>query len=137
MRWQAPSERTQMWILGPIVFPAAAFAAVMLSPLILLFWIDHQWRRRQILRGRHVWFAWRPVKFDSFWYDDVPSCWYWLERIERRLNGNGWQYWPLGFDDPYEPAQGTDARSGETACGLAPKGDGPVGEADASKGNPA
>lgn len=100
MQWKNPTVPD--WLAASIGYPVAAIGLVVFSPLLLTLWVDDVWSRRQRAKGRHVWFAWRPVYFDGFWYEDQPSRWFWLERIERRRDHRGWQYWPLGFVDPYE-----------------------------------
>lgn len=104
MRWRPPSERVQLCLVAPIAIPVGVMLAVWLSPLIAWAFIEAKLRKRQRGRGRHIWFAWHPVKFDAFWHNDVESQWFWLERVERRRNSDRWQYWPVGFVDPYEAA---------------------------------
>lgn len=105
MKWKAPSERVQFIIAAPIAVPVALAAAVVLLPVAGLIWLEEQWAKRQRAKGRHVWYAWRPVKFDAFWYNDMDSCWFWLEPVDRRWSRGRWEYLPLGFDDPYEMMQ--------------------------------
>jgi hypothetical protein len=78
MRWQAPSERTQMILLSPVLI-------VCVPPLFLAFGMLWCWQkiycRLAPSSDWHHWFAWRPVQH----YNGVD--WFWLEHIERRWDG--------------------------------------------------
>lgn len=106
MRWQPPSERVQFALASPLVIPAAVFLAAVILPLVPLFIASDWWTRRQIAKGWHRWFAWRPVRFDGFWYD-MPSQWMWLETVERRRNFANWERRPLSATRPYRDSGGT------------------------------
>ena len=100
MRFKPLSERAQMIILAPIVFPLAALAVPFVLPMAAIAWCLNKfasWKgARNSLAPRRQWFAWRPVKFDGFW-EDVPTQWLWLERVEALWTRKEWQYRPLGF----------------------------------------
>lgn len=80
MRWQAPSERTQLILLAPIIVPAC----IVLVPTLALM---TAWQKLYALvapsREYHRWFAWRPVRH----FNDRD--WLWLEYVERRWCGHG------------------------------------------------
>lgn len=91
MKWRAPSERTQLILLSPVL-AVVALAALWFLPLAGLFWLDGKWRTRQAARGWHPWLAWRPVKVGEWWAKD--RRWVWLETVERRVRkyGDGYDY---------------------------------------------
>jgi len=96
MKWKAPSDRAAFWLLSPILIPIAVCAVPVFLPLAGLTWLERKWANYQAAKGWHEWFAWRPVKFNS--WSDRNGEWVWLERIKRRHHG-GWEYWPI--DEEY------------------------------------
>lgn len=97
MKWQAPSQRTQFILLSPIIVPAGLLLAAMILPAVPFILLAAKLAEHRRAKGWHRWFAWYPVRFDGFFYDR-PSCWFWLETVERCLWSGNWSYRPLGFD---------------------------------------
>ena len=96
MRWRSPSDRAQFWLLSPILIPALVPLVIGLLPVAGVEWLRGKWKERQASKGWHEWYAWRPVKFNT--WSERNRQWVWLERIKRRHHG-GWEYWPL--DEEY------------------------------------
>ena len=96
MKWKAPSDKATFWLLSPVLIPIAAASAPFFLTMIGLVWIDRKWANYQSSKGWHEWYAWRPVKFNS--WSGRNGEWVWLERIKRRHHG-GWEYWPI--DEEY------------------------------------
>lgn len=92
MRWRAPSERVQGWLIAPFAVPVVAVAAVVILPvvpvLMLMSWADRKLRPSE---DWHRWFAWRPVRL-GHWSDHVGKRggWAWLETVERRARPYNW-----------------------------------------------
>lgn len=78
MKWRAPSDRTQMILLSPVIIPATIILVPMVVTLVA-------WQKLYGLiapsQDWHSWFAWRPVKH----FNDED--WMWLERVERSWRG--------------------------------------------------
>lgn len=81
MKWHPPTERTQLFLVSPIIVPLVAIAAIIFSPFIPLIWARVLWMRRQSRKGWHAWFAWRPVKLGVY----RDGRWVWGETIERKV----------------------------------------------------
>lgn len=88
MQWKAPSEKTQMVMLSPIIFPCAALmlvAIVVLSPVWFPLHLYRKWLDR---KGWHNWFAWRPIFDDGDFFTGREARWIWLETVERWVPKN-------------------------------------------------
>lgn len=105
MRWQTPSERTQLILMSPIILPIAAAGIVLFVVGSPLWWPLHKYYQHLDAKGWHPWFAWRPVYYDGFMAGQ-PSKWIWLETVERCVPYNG--------RNAYRPAQAIEAGTGET-----------------------
>ena len=114
MRMAPLSERSQMLLLSPIIVPVcvAGFVAfVVIGPLAwALSKVSEVINEKRRMRGRHLWFAWRPVWLNGFYYDRGDKL-VWLETIERRFSG-AWFYNFPGELDKWErqevaPQKGT------------------------------
>lgn len=81
MKWHSPTERTQLFLVSPIIVPVVAIAAIIFSPFIPVVWARRCWMRRQARKGWHAWFAWRPVKLGQY----RDGRWVWGEAIERKV----------------------------------------------------
>ena len=101
MRWKPPSERAKFIMALPAIVIGVPVLLIALAPMIAFEWVRRQWQRRQAADPRRAWLAWRPVRFDGFW-EDVPSQWLWLERVQCRWERGEWQYYPLGFVSRYD-----------------------------------
>ena len=127
MKWRAPSERVQGWLVAPIAIPAAACLFVLIAPAIPVIWAWDRWDRYRFRKPWHRWFAWRPVMLGE-WFEDERR-WVWLEMVER-VRAKYHSEWIYRL-----PAQAMSAGTAKTE-GLG--GDSPasaVGNADAPKGD--
>jgi hypothetical protein len=77
MRWRAPSQRTQLKLLTPILIPMGIVAIGF--TLFVRAWEARMARLRR--KDWHRWFAWRPVRLGPYRGDP----WAWLERVDRRV----------------------------------------------------
>lgn len=76
MKWRAPTERTQLKLMLPILIPMGIAA----MGFALFVRVHEAWIARQRRKGWHRWFAWRPVRVGPYRSDP----WVWLETIERQ-----------------------------------------------------
>jgi len=88
MKWRAPSDRTQMWLVAPVAVPLAILAL----PAIL-FYVAGTWITGKLRPSFewHPWFAWRPVPLDGWWsHVGRRGSWAWLTTVERRARPYDW-----------------------------------------------
>lgn len=113
MRIAPFSERTQLILLSPIIVPVTAAAIVVFAPVVPFLWL---WNRLESIhrkkwqeRGRHSWFAWRPVKLSGFYFNRADRF-VWLEIVERDKLHEGWAYRFPGELDRWE-SRANDAKA--------------------------
>lgn len=75
MKWHAPTERTQLKLMLPILI-VMGIVAMIFTAFVRL---DEARVARQRRKGWHRWFAWRPVRLGAYRSDP----WVWFEAIER------------------------------------------------------
>lgn len=102
MRWRVPDiikTAISFAIIGataPIWVPAV----VILIPVFFAWnWIE---KRTAPSREWHDWYAWRPVRFNSWDDDDAYDKIVWLEKVRRRRRHSYIEYGPLEQREIYE-----------------------------------
>lgn len=98
MRFKPLTQKQKDLLFFPIVLPIVILCipvviSVFLSYYIILKPCDklyNKYKNKQIEKGWHLWYAWRPTLVKGGWGEKDKDVYIWLENIERKLSSNGW-----------------------------------------------
>jgi hypothetical protein len=98
MRWKSPPENVQFILALPILVITSPF---WVAATLIMFSIV-QYEKYFGLKSEWVkWFAWRPVRFNSWDWDgdEWYGKWVWLETVERHKENDVVEYRPKKVED--------------------------------------